>query len=122
MLKLAIPLVHVSISAVAEAFYCGRLGFRREFAYRVDDSSPDPCFLGLSRDGVRLDVSSFSGDSVAGGVVGVIVDDVDALHGELLAKGVAIALPPTDQTWGNREMYVRDPDGNTIRFIQPAAR
>jgi uncharacterized glyoxalase superfamily protein PhnB len=31
---------------------------------------------------------------------------------------VAVDLPPTDQTWGNREMYVKDPDGNAIRFVR----
>jgi catechol 2,3-dioxygenase-like lactoylglutathione lyase family enzyme len=31
MLKLAIPLLHVSDSAQAEEFYCSRLGFRRHF-------------------------------------------------------------------------------------------
>jgi hypothetical protein len=25
---------------------------------------------------------------------------------------------PIDQTWGTREFYVDDPDGNTIRFTQ----
>lgn len=25
---------------------------------------------------------------------------------------------PIDQTWGTREFYVDDPDGNTLRFIQ----
>jgi catechol 2,3-dioxygenase-like lactoylglutathione lyase family enzyme len=121
LLKLAIPLLHVSNSAQAEEFYCGRLGFRRHFAYRVDDTRADPCFLGLSRDGVWLHLSSFSGDGVSGGVAGFLVDDVDALHAELVAKHVAIALVPTDQTWGNREMYVRDADGNTLRFIREGA-
>lgn len=118
MLKLAIPLLHVSKSAEAEDFYCGRLGFRRHFAYRPDATRLDPCFLGLSRDGVWLHVSSFSGDGVSGGVAGILVDDVDALHAELLAKAVVIDLPPTDQTWGTREMYVKDADGNSIRFIR----
>jgi catechol 2,3-dioxygenase-like lactoylglutathione lyase family enzyme len=118
LLKLAIPLLHVSNSAQAEEFYCSRLGFRRHFAYRVDDTRADPCFLGLSRDGVWLHLSSFSGDGVSGGVAGFLVDDVDALHAELVAKHVAIALVPTDQTWGNREMYVKDADGNSLRFIR----
>jgi len=39
-------------------------------------------------------------------------------YAELVAKHVAIALAPTDQTWGNREMYVRDADGNSIRFMR----
>jgi hypothetical protein len=26
---------------------------------------------------------------------------------------------PIDQTWGTREFYVEDLDGNTLRFTQP---
>jgi catechol 2,3-dioxygenase-like lactoylglutathione lyase family enzyme len=115
--KLAIPVLHVGSSAAAEDFYCNRLGFRREFAYRLDENKPDPCYMGLARDGVELHVSSFSGDGGSGGVVFLLVEDVDALHAELVAKGVPIALEPTDQTWGNREMYVKDADGNSIRFV-----
>ena len=117
MFKLAIPVLHVSSAAAAEEFYCGRLGFRRDFAYRVDDARADPCYMGLTRDRVELHVSSFSGDAVAGGAVFLLVEDVDALHAELVSNGIAIRLPPTDQSWGNREMYVNDPDGNSIRFV-----
>src|SRR5215475_14491078 len=108
MFKSAIPVLHVSSAAAAEEFYCKQLGFRRQFAYRFDEAKADPCYMGLTRDGVWLHVSSFSGDGVAGGVVYLIVEDVDALHAELVAKGVAIDTGPIDQTWGNREMYVKD--------------
>ncbi len=118
MLKLAIPVLHVSNSTAAEQFYCTGLGFQQTFAYRPDTSSADPCYMGLVRDEVVLHVSSFPGDGVAGGVVNFLVDDVDALHAEFLTKGVRIDLEPTDQTWGNREMYVEDPDGNSIRFVR----
>jgi catechol 2,3-dioxygenase-like lactoylglutathione lyase family enzyme len=117
MFKFAIPVLHVSSAAAAEEFYCKRLGFTQRFAYRFDDAQPDPCYMGLTRDEVRLHVSSFPGDGVFGGVVFLVVKDVDALHAELKTKGVPIDLKPTDQTWGNREMYVRDPDGNSIRFV-----
>jgi len=117
MFKLAIPVLHVSSATAAEEFYCNRLGFSQGFAYRFDEAQPDPCYMGLTRDGVRLHVSSFSGDGVPGGVVFLVVEDVDALHAELKAKGVTIDLEPTDQSWGNREMYVHDPDGNSIRFV-----
>jgi len=118
MLEFAIPVLHVSNSAAAEEFYCKRLGFQCRSAYRGDESLPDPCYLVLSRDAVWLHLSSFSGDGVAGGVVFVAVDDVDDLHAELRAKGVAIDTEPVDQTWGNREMYVKDADRNSIRFVQ----
>jgi uncharacterized glyoxalase superfamily protein PhnB len=118
LIKLAIPLLHVSNAMAAEEFYCTRLGFRREFAHRGDEAKADPCYMGVSRDGVWLHVSSFSGDGVSGGVVNLIVDDVDALHAEFVAKGVPIAVEPVGQTWGSREMYVKDADGNCVRFIQ----
>jgi len=117
MFKSAIPVLHVSNADAAEEFYCHRLGFTQTFAYRIDEPRPDPCYMGLARDGVRLHVSSFSGDGGSGGVVFLVVEDVDALHAELKTKGVAIDLEPTDQSWGNREMYVKDPDGNSIRFV-----
>lgn len=112
MLKSAIPVLRVSSSVAAEQFYCHRLGFIRQFATPADRSKPDPCYMGFKRDGVLLHVSSFPGDGVSGAVVFLLVDDVDKLHAEFVAKGVPIAMPPTDQTWVNREMYVKDADGN----------
>jgi catechol 2,3-dioxygenase-like lactoylglutathione lyase family enzyme len=118
MLKLAIPLIHVTNAAAAEEFYCNRLGFRREFAHREDPAKSDPAYLGISRDGIRMHISSFSGDGRSGGVVNFLVESVDALHAEFVKNGVPIAVEPVNQTWGTREMYVKDADGNSIRFIQ----
>ncbi len=119
MIKLAIPVLHVSNSAAAEEFYCNRLGFQLEFANRLDAAKPDPCYMGISRDGVWLHVSSLSGDGVSGCAVNLWVDDVDALHAEFVAKDVPIDVGPVDQTWGTREMYVKDADSNSIRFQAP---
>ncbi len=121
MLKSAIPVLHVSSSLAAEEFYCGSLGFRREFAYRPGDA-PDPCYMGVARDGATLHLSSFPDDGVSGSLVYVVVDDVDALHRDLVRRNVPIDLPPTDQTWGNREMYVRDPDRNKLAYVCPEAQ
>lgn len=118
MLKSAIPVLHVSSSIAARDFYCTQLGFTLQFANRPDPSKADPCYMGVSRDGVVLHCSSFSGDGVAGGVVNVLVDDVDALHAEFVARGVEIDTGPVDQTWGTREMYVKDADRNSVRFVQ----
>jgi len=117
MLTCAIPALHVSSSTAAEQFYCVGLGFQQRFAYRPDEGRADPCYMGLIRDGVHLHVSSFLGDGVAGSATNFIVDDVDALHDEFRGRGVPIQLPPTNQDWGNREMYLEDADGNSIRFV-----
>ena len=116
MLKFAIPLLHISNSLAAEDFYCNQLGFRRDFAMRPEGVGTDPCYMGVVRDQVLLHLSSFSGDGVEGGAVNIVVDDVDTLHVELAGRGVPIHVGPVDQTWGTREMYVKDPDGNSIRF------
>jgi len=117
MIKSVTPLLHVSNSAAAQRFYCDQLGFKLEFAHRADDSLADPCYMGLSRDGVWIVVSSFSGDGVAGGVVNFNVENVDALYAEFEGKGVKVDTGPVDQTWGTREMYVKDADGNSLRFM-----
>lgn len=114
----SIPLLHVTSAEAAEAYYCGQLGFTRAWSYAPSAPAPDPAYLGLERDGVPLHVSSFSGDGVAGNVASFRVRDVDALHAEFAAKGVTFELEPHDQTWGNREMYLRDADQNSLRFIQ----
>ena len=48
----------------------------------------------------------------------VAVDNVDDLHREFVAKGIPIDTGPVDQSWGTREMYVKDADLNSIRFTQ----
>jgi uncharacterized glyoxalase superfamily protein PhnB len=118
MFRRAIPVLRVTSATAAERYYCSGLGVTRRFAYCADEPEPDPCYMGLERDGVILYVSSFLGDGVAGGIATFVVDDVDALPAELLERGVAIDVAPTDQSWGIREMYVQDPDGNSIRFRQ----
>jgi uncharacterized glyoxalase superfamily protein PhnB len=114
----SVPVLHVSSSAAAEEFYCQRLGFIRRWAWRPGPGE-EPGFIGLERDGVPLHISSFSGDGVSGCAVSFFVKNVDALFAEFSARGVRVELEPCDQTWGNREMYVRDPDNNSLRFIQP---
>ncbi len=53
MLRLAIPVLHVSRSAAGEAFYCDKVGFLREFVYRPTEAE-DPCSIGLVRDDASL--------------------------------------------------------------------
>ena len=115
-MNVAIPVLRVSNSSVAEEFYCHRLGFRLEFVHRADENKADPCYMGITRDGAWLHISSFPGDGVFGGVAYILVKDVDALHAEFLTMSIRIAVGPTDQTWGSREMYIRDADRNCIRF------
>jgi predicted enzyme related to lactoylglutathione lyase len=57
----------------------------------------------------------------AGTHVAVRVDDVDAEHGRLAGRGVAVG-PLQDQPWGERNFRFSDPDGNVWVFAQPLPR
>ncbi len=117
-MKSAIPVIRVSSSVAAIAFYCDQLGFTLVFVYRPDSGKEDPCYMGLSCGDAFIHVSSFESNGPTGMSVAFAVDDVDALYAGFVEKKVPIHLPPTDQTWGNREMYVRDPDDNHLAFLQ----
>jgi hypothetical protein len=94
LLKQVIAVLHMTNANATEAFYCGRLGFQREFNVPASAAKRDPCYLGVSRDGTVLHLSSHAGDGVIGGVVYFLSDHVDALHAEFVAKNVPIHIAP----------------------------
>jgi len=46
----------------------------------------------------------------------VTPQDVDACAKALSEKEIAIELPVTDQPWGHRTLFFRDPDGNVLEI------
>jgi len=40
--------------------------------------------------------------------------EVDACADELVRQGVTLLSPPTDQSFGHRTLFFRDPDGNLL--------
>ena len=63
------------------------------------------------------EVTALVSKGAGGGWLGFSTDDVDTLHDELVAKGVEVTQPPTDQSYG-RDMGLRDPFGNNLRIGQ----
>lgn len=116
----AIPILRMDDPAIAEAYYCGQLGFARLSLYFADPVGREPAYLTLGRDEVRLHLSSFEANRPASAYLEV--NDVDTLFAELTGRGATCHLPPTDQTWGRREIALRDPFGNTLTFASKPAR
>jgi lactoylglutathione lyase len=48
--------------------------------------------------------------------------DVDALHANLVERGVPFFQTPADQPWGMRTAYFKDPDGHVWEIAQPVER
>ena len=120
-----IPTIRCSSMRASLAFYTGVLDFEHVDG---DGDLSDPSFSVLARDGDRLFLSSHTGDGEFGQAVVVTTDDVDALFRRFRERGLRtpgdpdapeeVHEGPIDQSWGTRELYVDDPDGNTLRFTQ----
>lgn len=118
-----IPTIRCRNMRTALAFYTGVLDFELADG---NDSRDDPAFSVLSRGGDRLFLSSHRGDGAFGQAVVVTTDDIDAMFRKYRERGLVtpgnpdspVHEGPTDQSWGTREFYVTDPDGNTLRFTQ----
>ena len=120
-----IPTVRCRSMRTSLAFYTSVLDFERVDG---DDSLGDPSFSVLARDGGQLFLSSHRGDGAFGQAIVITTDDVDVLFRRFRERGLhtpgnpdapkAVHEGPIDQSWGTREFYVDDPDGNTLRFTR----
>ena len=48
----------------------------------------------------------------------VEVTDVDAVHSEALLRGDDVVYPLTDEPWGARRFFVRDPNGVIVNVLE----
>lgn len=120
-----IPTVRCRSMRTSLAFYTGVLDFERTDG---DDELDDPSFSVLSRNGDQLILSSHRGDGTFGQAIAITTNDVDGLFRRFRERGLRtpgnpdapehVHEGPINQTWGTREFYVEDPDGNTLRFTQ----
>ena len=53
--------------------------------------------------------------------VSIGVDDVDAAYEDVLAAGTEIVYPLTNEEWGVRRFFVRDPGGQVVNVLQHTA-
>lgn len=54
-------------------------------------------------------------------IVEFLVDDVDAVHGNLKGLVDDFVSEPATMPWGNRSLLFRDPDGNLVNFFTPVS-
>ena len=100
----------------ARAFYVDFLGFTWEGEHRFQDGAPLYAFL--SKGALRLHLSEHYGDSTPGGTIMVDVADAQALLDELRSRGHPNANPGLEELPWGRQVSVKDPFGNTIRFLE----
>ena len=118
-----IPIFRCKNMRQAISFYTTTL----DFELKEPGSSENDWVVALRNGHAELLLTILEGDQKIGIAANVRVDDVDQLFEKYLARGLdtsgkessPVHQGPIDQTWGNREFYITDVDGNTLRFTQP---
>ncbi len=114
-------IIYVRDMAAMRAFYSDVMGFALErtlgedwIEYRIGAT-----ILALAHPRVSAaakDAPVPKGSAALQLAFRVAPSDVDRCAAELEAKGVAIVGPPTNQAWGHRTLFFRDPDGNVLEI------
>jgi catechol 2,3-dioxygenase-like lactoylglutathione lyase family enzyme len=118
---------------IVPIFYCSNMREAVHFYTRILDfelaagDSPDDVVADLHNGNASIQLTSLEGNQKKGFAVNVWVNDVDVLFEKYISRGLdtsgkkqsPVHQGPLNQTWGRREFYVTDADGNTLRFTQP---
>jgi uncharacterized glyoxalase superfamily protein PhnB len=96
-----------------------------DFVMTWSEDTPDSPVVDLGHEEMELQITTHESECLFGSVVYVWVRDIDMLFSKYKSRGLDTDRPnspvhmgPVDQTWGRREFYVTDVDGNTLRFCQ----
>ncbi|MBY5831864.1 glyoxalase [Rhizobium ruizarguesonis] len=66
---------------------------------------------------VQLSIASQGGSGTEVPDLSIEVDDLDAAFAAMSASGFPIEYGPTDEPWGVRRFYVRDPFGKLVNIL-----
>ncbi len=96
----------------AIAFYVGVLGMQVAMDHGWIVTLVDP-----ADSGVQLSLMTHDVIASVSPVMSVEVDDVDAAYAACVARGDEIVHPLTNEEWGVRRFFVRDPSGAVVNIL-----
>lgn len=107
--------VFVKDLAAARAFYGQTLALAELWA------APEAVGYDVGAATLIVETATEGHDGLTGRFVGLslAVQDLDAAHADLAARGVPFWGPPERQPWGGRLAHFRDPAGNTLSLVEP---
>ena len=108
-IRRAVPNIVSVTPDESRSFYAGLLGFQvaMDMGWIITFVSPSNPTAQVSV--VREDASAPVVPQIT-----VEVGDVDAIHAEAMRRGLDIVHPLTDEPWGVRRFFVKDPNGMVI--------
>jgi len=112
-----VPHLRADDAEAGRQFYAGFLGFdvAMDLGWIVTYASPTNPTAQVNLYGEAAPPASHQPH------LSVEVDDVDAIHAEAVRRGLDIVHPLTNEPWGVRRFFVRDPSGNVVNVLSHIA-
>jgi len=112
-IRRVVPHLRSDDGEASRDFYAGFLGFdlAMDLGWIVTFASPS---------NPTAQVNLYREDSPLASLqprLSIEVDDVDAVHAEAVSRGVEVVYPLTDEPWGVRRFFARDPGGNVVNIL-----
>jgi predicted enzyme related to lactoylglutathione lyase len=107
-----VPDLHAQDPGASRAFYVDVLGLEvaMDLGWVVTFAAPGNPTAQISV--MRADASAYVQPDVS-----IEVDDVDAVHAAAQRLGHEIVHPLTDEPWGVRRFFVREPNGKVLNIL-----
>ena len=104
--------LHASDPAASRSFYEQVVGLEvvMDLGWIVTFAAPEDR-------GVQLSVMGEDASAPVAPDVSIEVDDVDAAHAAAVQRGDEVVHPLTDEPWGVRRFFVRDPHGVVVNIV-----
>ena len=110
--KRIVPDLHAEDPGASRAFYVDVLGLEvaMDLGWVVTFAAP-------GNPTAQISVMQDDAGAQAQPDISIEVDDVDAVHAAAQRAGYEIVHPLTDEPWGVRRFFVRDPNGKIVNIL-----
>ena len=112
MIHRIVPNLKVRDAGAGHDFYVDFLGLKKEF-----DLGWVASFRSPENRSIQVSLVSEDASAPEDSAISVLVDDVDAAYAEARRRGYEIVHPLTDEPWGPRRFFVRDPNGIVVNVV-----
>jgi uncharacterized glyoxalase superfamily protein PhnB len=107
-----IPNLKVADAGAGHDFYTDYFGLKKQF-----DLGWVASFRSPENRSIQVSLVSADASAPEDSAISVAVDDVDAAYAEARRRGYEIVHPLTEEAWGPRRFFVRDPNGIVVNVL-----
>ena len=95
--------------------------YEQALGFRLASDFPPGDYAILERDGVAIHLFHDVPGHQSPVAIHVFADGLDELQAEFLERGARLSQQITLKPWGTRDLRVRDPSGNELKFAESAS-